>query len=475
MRAKITTLFAVVAAILIILFSGSADSKPKSNLDKCTLIPVGLASVDITPSEPIRLSGYRVRSKPTNETAQKLRANAIAFGEKDSPALLLTVDLVGITRTITDRLAERLEKAETGVTRERLAVCVTHTHSGPFVKGNLPHIFGKPIPTAHQEAIDRYAVELEEKLLEVSLAALRDRSPARLSWSRGKATFAANRRVGYLRKSFKKTGPIPAPTDHDLPVLFVHSPNNGSLRAVLTSYACHCTTLSGGGFNQFHGDWAGEAARLIEKQNPGTLALIAIGCGADQNPKPRGSLENVATHGKEIVDEVQRLLRKGEKNHLKAAPHCRYESVNLPFAKLPDEAELKRRLASKTERIRYYAQILSDRRKNGIDPPPFLEYPIQTWNFGNDLTMVFLPGEVTVDYGLRLKRELDAARLWVNAYSNDVPCYIASARVIAEGGYEVDASMDSYDKPARFDPAVEDIIIRKVLQLAPKTFHENPE
>lgn len=30
--------------------------------------------------------------------------------------------------------------------------------------------------------------------------------------------------------------------------------------------------------------------------------------------------------------------------------------------------------------------------------------------------MVFLPGEVVVDYALRLKRELDRNRLWVNAY-----------------------------------------------------------
>jgi hypothetical protein len=99
-----------------------------------------------------------------------------------------------------------------------------------------------------------------------------------------------------------------------------------------------------------------------------------------------------------------------------------------------------------------------------------LEYPIQTWSFGTDLAMVFLPGEVVVDYGLRLKRELDSSRIWVNGYSNDVPCYIASKRVIAEGGYEVDASMDSYDKPTRFDPSVEDIIINKTHELLPDSF-----
>ena len=56
--------------------------------------------------------------------------------------------------------------------------------------------------------------------------------------------------------------------------------------------------------------------------------------------------------------------------------------------------------------------------------------------------MVFLGGEVVADYALRLKRELGASRLWVNAYANHVPCYIPSTRVLAEGGYEAELAMD---------------------------------
>ena len=49
--------------------------------------------------------------------------------------------------------------------------------------------------------------------------------------------------------------------------------------------------------------------------------------------------------------------------------------------------------------------------------------------------------------------------LWVTAYANDDPCYIASRRVLAEGGYEVDGSMYYYDRPTHFAPQVEDLII----------------
>jgi hypothetical protein len=93
---------------------------------------------------------------------------------------------------------------------------------------------------------------------------------------------------------------------------------------------------------------------------------------------------------------------------------------------------------------------------------------VQTWTFGSDLSMVFLPGEVVVDYGLRLKRELAGRPLWVNAYSNDVPCYIPSRRVLEEGGYEAAGAMVYYDRPTKFAPDVEERIITAIHELLPK-------
>jgi len=97
---------------------------------------------------------------------------------------------------------------------------------------------------------------------------------------------------------------------------------------------------------------------------------------------------------------------------------------------------------------------------------------VQTWTFGDDLAMVFLAGEVVVDYSLRLKREFDASRLWINAYANDVPCYIPSERILKEGGYEGSAigSMVYYDKPAKFAPGVENQIVSVVHDLLPHQF-----
>ncbi len=129
------------------------------------------------------------------------------------------------------------------------------------------------------------------------------RKPARLSWAQGSVDFAVNRRrIKDGKVSFGIT-PWPAgPVDHSLPVLRVTDPD-GKLRGVLVNYACHCTTL-GGNFMRVCGDWAGYAQEIIEREHPGTVAMISIGCGADANPQPRDGLIYARLHGESIAREA---------------------------------------------------------------------------------------------------------------------------------------------------------------------------
>ena len=63
---------------------------------------------------------------------------------------------------------------------------------------------------------------------------------------------------------------------------------------------------------------------------------------------------------------------------------------------------------------------------------------------------------------MRLKRELDSHRLWINAYSNDAPCYIPSERILKEGGYEGGGAMLYYGLPTIWGPEVEETILKGV-------------
>ena len=95
---------------------------------------------------------------------------------------------------------------------------------------------------------------------------------------------------------------------------------------------------------------------------------------------------------------------------------------------------------------------------------------VQEWNFGNDLLMTFLPGEVVVDYSLRQKKEFDRSRLWANAYANFVPCYIPSKRIWTEGGYEGGGAMIYYDWPTRLSENTETLIFSHLKKIVPENF-----
>jgi hypothetical protein len=248
---------------------------------------------------------------------------------------------------------------------------------------------------------------------------------------------------------------------------------DGSLRAVFVNYACHGTTL-GGNVNKIHGDWISEARRVVEARHPGATALIALGCAGDANPSPRGTVEDVRSHGKEIADNVDKLLT-AQSQSINAPPVGKMQWIKLPFSIVPSVPELIELTKDKTVKG-YYARLALERVLRGEKIPPTVNYPVQVWNFDNKMAMVNLGGEVVVDYSIRLKNKYGAEQLWVNAYANHVPCYIASKRVLKEGGYEAESSMYWYNKPSPFAPEVEDLIIQAVNDLMPEIFkRERPE
>ncbi len=428
----------VLFAWLVVAQPGAVDA-PEAPFS------VGIATRDISPDFSVRLSGYGGRRAESEGIEQRLFAKALVIDDGTGPALLLTVESCAVTEAFTESV-HRVLGERFGIPRERFVLSASHTHSAPMLTGALPTLFGEPIPAEHQKNIDRYTSALRQHLIDVTEAALARRRPARLEWSHGYLGFAANRRTA--------GGPV----DRDLPVLRARA-LDGALLAVLANYACHCTTL-GGGFNRIHGDWSGAAQHEIEARHPGTTALITIGCGGDANPQPRGTLDHVRQHAEALADEVDRLIAlDGEA--LIGPLQCHFDRLELPFDVPPTRAELEG-LSQRSDAIGHHARVQLARLDRGEGLRTAMRYPVQSWRFGDSLAWVFLGGEVVVDYSLRLKEELDRQRLWVTAYSNDVPGYIPSERILSEGGYEGGGAMIYYDQPTRLRSGIEAQIVDTV-------------
>ncbi|MCY2967455.1 MAG: neutral/alkaline non-lysosomal ceramidase N-terminal domain-containing protein [Planctomycetota bacterium] len=409
---------------------------------------VGVSRVDITPEFPIRLAGFAFRRAESEGVRQHLFAKALAMSHGDDPpVVIVTVDCMAISDDLVLRVAKKVESA-CGVPVERFALTATHSHTAPALTGVCPTLFTVPIPPEHQTHIDQYTDQLVDRAAQAAIDAIKDRQPARMDWGIGRVGFAKNRRTA--------GGPV----DHDLPFLLVRGEND-AVRAVYVSYACHCVTLSD---NRVSGDWAGFAQEHLERLFPGAVGLVSVGCGADSNPSSgvTGDKADVAsTQGLEVAQESLRLS-KADLRPVNGPLSVMYQRIELPFDTLPTRAQWEER-AKRTDAIGYHAKVQIAKLDRGEKLPTQLSYPIQTFAFADSLAMVFLPGEVVVDYSLRLKRELDGARLWTNGYSNSVPCYIPSERVWKEGGYEGGDAMVYFDRPARFASGLEQPIVEVVL------------
>jgi putative membrane-bound dehydrogenase-like protein len=388
--------------------------------------------------------------------SQPLWARAMAIGSDSSgPAVLIAVDNCGVSAAIRRAVAAEAERLH-GISPDRLTITSTHTHSAPMLTGVLNHLLIRDMTDDESSSVDRYTQYLTQKLVNVIGDALANRTEVRLGLARGRVDFAINRRGAGI-------------VDHEVP-LIVATDIAGVRRAVITNYACHCVA-AGSGLN-LCGDWAGYAASAIESDHPGATAIVLIGCGADQNPSQMNSTQAARDQGQMLADEVRRLLDTPQ-TELAGNVTTRFAEIALPLADLPSQSEWETR-AGDAGITGYHARKNLQRLSRDESLPTEIFYPVQTWAFGDDLAMVFLGGEVVVDYSHRLRKSFDADRLWVTAYANDVACYIPSERVLKEGGYEGGDAMVWYDQPAALASGVEELIVQEVRAQLAGAFDADP-
>ncbi len=439
--------------LLALLFAQEADWK------------AGLAEIKITPPEPVHMAGYASRNKPYEKVTADLYAKALALEDgKGSRAVIVTSDLIGFRGTIADEICDRIA-GKTGLQRSQVLLNSSHTHTGP-VASLSPSAQGMgPDDAARTIA---YTKSLQDKVVEIAVRALSRLEPARLSWGSGVVHFPMNRR------EFTPRGVIlgvnaRGPVDRSVPVLRVDGAD-GKLRAVLFQSACHNTTL-GGDIYEICGDFAGFAQEHVQEQSPGVQAMFMTGCGGDANPYPRGTMAYSRQHGAELGREVLRVLG-ARLAPVRGPLHAQFGRVDIPLLPVRPMEEL-RELAQKGpshQRGVFKSQL--ETIEKGGKPPTHYTAPLAVWQFGEDLTLVGLSGEVVVDYVMALEAELGPLRLWVAAYCNDVFGYLPSARVVREGGYETRGVY--YGGAGLFAPEAEAAVVKAVAGLAEKAGRKKP-
>jgi hypothetical protein len=419
---------------------------------------VGLAQVKVTPQQPVLMSGYAGRTKPFDKVVAEIFVKAIALeDEAGGRGVIVTSDLLGFSAEVAEPICTRIAE-KTGLKREHIVLSASHSHAGPQLS------LQPPAKNAGGEAFRNidYTHWLQDRVVEVVTTALGRLEPARLSWGGGVIDFAMNRREFTPKGIILGVNPRGL-ADRSVPVLRIDG-TDGTLRAVLFGTAVHGTTLGGDNY-QLCGDYAGFAQAFVEDHLPGVQAMFILGCAGDANPYPRGTMELTKRHGKVLGEEVCRVLTtklRPVRGPLKIA----FERTRLPLEPAPSREELKKLVAEKRSPRTWGAAQMLAMLDRGEKVPDHYTAPLTVWQFGQDLTLVGLSGEVVVDYVPALEKALGPQQLWLAAYCNDVFGYLPSARVAAEGGYE---TRGLYSGGAGFfDGRAEGVVVEAVRKLAQK-------
>ncbi|MGV3560918.1 neutral/alkaline non-lysosomal ceramidase N-terminal domain-containing protein [Larkinella arboricola] len=450
---KQTSCYLLIACLLLTVFGAKASGQPPG---LATGWKAGVARTVITPKPGLWMAGFAARTRPSDGTLHDLWAKALVLeDESGKQAVLVTTDLLGFPKKLSDRIREQL-RGKYNLSKAQIILNGSHTHSGPVLQDALTDIY--PFESDQVAKIAQYSATLETQIVELVGNALKNREAVTLHAQNGVTRFQVNRRNNSAAV-LHRLPELQGPNEYAVPVIKVLN-SKGDLKAVAFGYACHPTVLDG---YQWSGDYAGFAQLELEKAHPGVTALFFQGAGADQNALPRHSVPLAQQYGRELAAAVERVLAEPMRN-LSARLTTAYSEVDLDFAKSPTETDLRNVMKSDVPYQKRYAERMLAQLKRGEPFPKSYAYPVQVWQLG-DQPLISLGGEVVIEYAIKLK-QIFGPDAFVAAYSNDVMGYIPSTTVLREGGYEGDSSQMVYGLPSVWASTIEATILSEVIKVA---------
>lgn len=414
----------------------------------------GVAQIDITPPVGADLTGYIARSGPATGVHDPIYAKALVLDNGETQAALLTVDVLGLHHRFVTSVRTAIA-ALCAIPAANSMIACSHTHAGPATM----------LLQGCGEIAESYLTALQQRLVEVTHQAWRQRRPARFGVGHGQVTAGVHNR--------RNPG---ATIDPDLGILRVEE-ETGQLLAVVLNYACHPTCLTGEN-RLVSAEYCGYATAAVE-QATGAITLFITGAIGDVGPVQRGwdVLEQI---GGAVAAEALRLLPTipvTAWNRL--APAC--QSLELPLQPLPTAEALNQAVAEIQQRLvdpelmqqPYQPQIQAamlawatttlDKVTSGTAATT-VSTELQTMRIG-DLALVSAPGELFVELGLAIKQGADVEHLFLCGFGNDNIGYIPTPQAYPQGGYEVAEAYKYYRYPAALAPAAGQQVVATALRL----------
>jgi hypothetical protein len=363
----------------------------------------GAAAVDITPVRNLYMGGFAVM-RESKGVHDPLYARALVLRRGEMEVALVALDLVGLMRP---QVIE-IQQALSGLEARHTLVASTHNHHSPDTMG----LWGFPLLASGSDPKYMAQVRAGAVLaIERARSALR---PAELG--SGVVTFDPK---GLIKNSSR-----PGLVDPETVVLHVRAAGGGETIATLVELGCHPEAVKRTN-RLITADFPGWTVSTLEAELGGVAIYVSGALGALVSPDriSNGSVDPARW------DESERIGRRLAEHALEAVRSIpRYDAV-------PQLAVWHSRVYLENENWRYDLLRFTGVVDRELFGSGYLESEVNLWRIG-ELAVASVPGEISPDFGLRIKRVTGAERTMIVGLANDELGYL-----LAPWDYE----MEYYD------------------------------
>ncbi len=430
-------------------------------------LTAGVARANITP--PV---GSNTWGKPADGIAGELFAKALVLDDGRTKAALVTMDLIQLRGKITTDVRRRVEEM-TGIPGRCVMLAASHTHCTPDTSQYHP---GRNVERIPDPA---YLDQLTAKIAGAVAEADSRLTEVRIGVGHGHAPFNINRWVPTPDgPTGARWAPNPdGPTDETLSVLRLDRPD-GTPLAVVVNYAAHASVMGWGKY--FCADYPGFLQEALEKVYGGEMtAMFVNGASGDLKIKllekaddgsdkfAYGGVEDARRWGRIVAGVALSVMEQIETTEQDVRIGVSSSEVALPICPLPSadevagQLEAGRATGENTEWEEWVLPLLRDGTA-----PTTVAGEVQLLRLGDEIALVAVPGELYVDIGLRMKRELPFKHLFIAGYANHYLGYLPSAASCRQDGVRPrEGCHRIFLYPARFSEGVEPAIVSAAKEL----------
>jgi neutral ceramidase len=399
-------------------------SMGQNSVNRKDFIRLGVSQVNITPEQPVIMSGYDARKTPSTGVHDSIFASALFFSGEQNKALLISADLIGFPTVFVDSMKKMISD-KTGLSANNIMIIATHNHGGPAI-----HTYEDELPQANED----YIKNLKEKLVSLATDAMKNPMPFRMGVGKGACKLNISRRAVFADGGVWLGRNQEGPCDHELDIIkFVDE--NDNLIAVLVNWPCH-GTASGQENYQLTGDWPASAARYIKKMAGRNIVVaVTAGASADINPiyGPGNDFDEVEAVGYHVSNEAWKVLTQTKTSPVKSLSFLN-SNISFPGKKPWKDQFPQSSYASGSDVNIRLTAVKLDR-----------------------LVLYGISGELMTEIGMKIKRESPYSPTIIITHCNGSSGYICSDKAFTEGGYEIKAS--------QLMPGIEKPLVRKCLDM----------